>query len=63
MAVEGHATLFVSVSAPPADRDQALRVAAEHFAFCPDNIWQGGSATTLAEYADQLIDSKVWAFW
>jgi hypothetical protein len=34
----GFDTLYVSVAAPPVTLDQALRVAAEHFAFCPDEI-------------------------
>ncbi|MCX4538149.1 DUF4253 domain-containing protein (plasmid) [Streptomyces sp. NBC_00841] len=45
----------------PTGRDAALAVAAEHFAFCPDNIWQG--AGSLTAYADQLIDADEWKFW
>ncbi|MDP9831144.1 DUF4253 domain-containing protein [Kineosporia succinea] len=55
----GFADLYVSVAAPPATKDEALRVAAEHFAFCPDNVW----ATSLAEYADDLLGDPVWRFW
>ncbi|GHJ47949.1 hypothetical protein Cs7R123_52910 [Catellatospora sp. TT07R-123] len=58
----GFAELYVSVAAPPATADEALGVAAEHFAFCPDNVWQG-TATDLAEYARMLVDQPVWAFW
>ncbi|MGW6753788.1 DUF4253 domain-containing protein [Streptomyces sp. NPDC055006] len=36
-----YARLDLSVAAPPQTLDKALAVAAEHFAFCPDNIWQG----------------------
>ncbi|MBD0737341.1 hypothetical protein BGM09_29320 [Streptomyces sp. CBMA29] len=57
----GFSTLSLSVAAPPGDRATALAVAAEHFAFCPDNIWQ--SAGTLTAYADQLVDSHEWGFW
>ncbi|MCJ0875734.1 DUF4253 domain-containing protein [Streptomyces sp. AP-93] len=35
------ARLDLSVAAPPQTLHEALAVAAEHFAFCPDNIWQG----------------------
>jgi hypothetical protein len=59
----GFATLFLSVAAPPADREEALAVAAEHFAFCPDNIWQGREPAPLAAYAERLIDNGSWAFW
>jgi hypothetical protein len=57
----GFADLYVSVAAPPADQGEALRVAAEHFAFCPDNIWQGKSP--LSAYANGLIDAPIWRFW
>jgi hypothetical protein len=57
----GFDTLDLSVAAPPATRDQALHVAAEHFAFCPDMIWQGGD--TLTAYAEQLIGLNCWSFW
>lgn len=55
-------TLTVSVAAPPADLDAALHLAAEHFAFCPDNLWQG-SYPTIAEYAPPLLDAQSWSFW
>jgi hypothetical protein len=59
----GADTLSVSVAAPPRDREAALRVAAEHFAFCPDTVWQGRSPYTLAAYADRLVDRGAWTFW
>ncbi|MCY9784190.1 DUF4253 domain-containing protein [Nocardiopsis sp. EMB25] len=58
----GFDTLTLSVAAPPADTEQALRVAAEHFAFCPDQIWQG-HAHRLRDYAERLVDRPVWTFW
>lgn len=57
----GFADLYLSVAAPPATLDQALHVAAEHFAFCPDNIWQGPGS--LAAYAECLVDEDSWRFW
>ncbi|WP_327700717.1 DUF4253 domain-containing protein [Streptomyces decoyicus] len=57
----GFSTLLLSVAAPPADRDASLAIAAEHFAFCPDNVWQGPGNLTV--YADQLIDAHEWEFW
>ncbi|MER6914529.1 DUF4253 domain-containing protein [Streptomyces sp. NPDC000594] len=59
----GFATLHLSVAAPPADREAALAVAAEHFAFCPDNVWQGPRPQSLASYADRLIGANCWEFW
>ncbi len=55
--------LVVSVAAPPTTMAEAEAVAAEHYAFCPDNIDQG-SRTTLREYAErEVLNEKVWAFW
>ncbi|MEV6680475.1 DUF4253 domain-containing protein [Streptomyces erythrochromogenes] len=58
----GFSTLHLSVAAPPNGLDEALTVAAEHFAFCPDTIWQG-ARPTLAAHAEHLIDLNCWEFW
>ncbi|MGN9761672.1 DUF4253 domain-containing protein [Streptomyces sp. SD31] len=59
----GFDTLLVSVAAPPTTLAEAEALAAEHFAFCPDNIWQG-SDTTLRAYAEnQLLNQPAWYFW
>jgi hypothetical protein len=55
-------SLTVSVAAPPADLDAALHLAAEHFAFCPDNLWQG-HPHTIGEYAPLLLGARSWWFW
>ncbi|WP_345581035.1 DUF4253 domain-containing protein, partial [Nonomuraea rosea] len=44
----GLADLYLSIAAPPSTLQEALHVAAEHFAFCPDNIWQNSHPYTLA---------------
>ncbi|MFJ9154624.1 DUF4253 domain-containing protein [Streptomyces sp. NPDC102270] len=55
--------LVVSVAAPPATREEAEAVAAEHFAFCPDNITQGHHEA-LSEYAEHaVLGQRVWSFW
>ncbi|MER7468622.1 DUF4253 domain-containing protein [Streptomyces sp. NPDC097981] len=59
----GSDTLHLSIATPPTNREDALLVAAEHFAFCPDNIWQGPRPQTLAAYAERLIDTHCWEFW
>lgn len=56
-------TLQLSVAAPPTTIEEALRVAAEHFAFCPDNVWQGKAPCTLAAYAERLVNAEGWHFW
>ena len=57
----GFDELSLSVAAPPVTPDHALRVAAEHLAFCPDNIWQG--VGSLEEYAKGLVGADHWSFW
>lgn len=63
VALDGFATLHLSVAAPPVNHDQALRVAVEHFAFCPDTIWQGAAGENLTTYAKKLIGAEHWVFW
>ncbi|WP_432020488.1 DUF4253 domain-containing protein [Streptomyces sp. 1222.5] len=48
-----YARLDLSVAAPPQTLDEALAVAVEHFAFCPDNIWQGYESIRL--YAEEAL--------
>ncbi|MFE1869361.1 DUF4253 domain-containing protein [Streptomyces sp. NPDC059496] len=57
-----YARLDLSVAAPPRSLDEALAIAAEHFAFCPDNVWQGYESIRL--YAEQaLLGNAHWTFW
>jgi hypothetical protein len=60
-------TLHLSVAAPPEDEREALSVAAEHFALCPDNVWQRllpfGQAAEISGYADELVASPSRSFW
>ncbi len=62
IGLAGYATLHLSVAAPPTTHDEALHIAAEHFALCPDNIWQSVKPYTLAAYAERLIDEQSWTF-
>lgn len=59
----GFDTLRLSVAAPPATREHAQRVAAEHFAFCPDNIVQGMCGTISAYAATYVLGKHDWSFW
>jgi hypothetical protein len=59
----GFAHLLVSVATPPTTPAEAEALAAEHFAFCPDNILQG-HPHTLTGYAEQhLLNQPAWRFW
>ncbi|MEE1751890.1 DUF4253 domain-containing protein [Streptomyces sp. SP18CS02] len=52
----------LSVAAPPRTMPDALAVAAEHHAFCPDNVWQGFD--TIRDYAAEAVLGKEhWSFW
>ncbi|UED85800.1 DUF4253 domain-containing protein [Streptomyces profundus] len=59
----GFDTLYLSVAAPARSFDEALPIAAEHFAFCPDNVWQREGSQTLAAYARDLVGASCWEFW
>jgi hypothetical protein len=54
-------TLTLAVGRPPRDLASATAIAAEHFAFCPDNIQQG--AGSIREYASLLVNERLWPFW
>ncbi|MFG2356796.1 DUF4253 domain-containing protein [Streptomyces sp. NPDC048521] len=58
----GFDTLVVSVAAPPVDLADAEALAAEHFAFCPDNLTQSGLGS-LGDYAKALVGERAWHFW
>ncbi|GAB7185452.1 hypothetical protein ATKI12_5283 [Kitasatospora sp. Ki12] len=45
----------------PDDLDQALPIAAEHVAFCPDNVIR--DTESLTDYAQELVLEKCWSFW
>ncbi len=56
--------LRLSVAAPPTTLDEALLIAAEHFAFCPDNVWQGEvDVQSIQDYAEKLVGQQNWTFW
>ncbi|MET7441740.1 DUF4253 domain-containing protein [Streptomyces sp. NPDC004082] len=55
--------LVLSVAAPPATPAAAEAVAAEHLAFCPDNITQGSHETLRAYARHEVLGKRVWSFW
>ena len=57
----GFDTLTLTVTNPPRDRAAAIALSAEHFAFCPDNVWQG--VGSLTAYAAALQGARLWTFW
>ncbi|MFJ9776793.1 DUF4253 domain-containing protein [Kitasatospora sp. NPDC101157] len=57
----GADSLYLSVAAPPRRLEEALLVAAEHAAFCPDNLFRSDQG--LAGYAEELVDEGCWSFW
>jgi hypothetical protein len=46
---------------PPQTEEEALALAAEHFAVCPDVVLQG--TETIERYASLLQGQVAWAFW
>lgn len=57
----GFNTLELSVAAPPVTPEHAIKVAAEHWTFCPDSIIQGPG--NLIDYGEQIIGKYFWSFW
>ncbi|MFI5572122.1 DUF4253 domain-containing protein [Streptomyces sp. NPDC051740] len=55
----GFDTLAVSVAAPPVTAADAEALAAEHLAFCPDNL---AHSRTVGAYAETLIGARTWSF-
>ena len=49
------------VARPPQTRDEALALAREHFAYCPDVVFQG--VETLTALAAALHQHDTWYFW
>ncbi|MEU0101482.1 DUF4253 domain-containing protein [Streptomyces sp. NPDC006267] len=63
VVVLGFDTMIVSVGRPPATIEEARALAAEHYAFCPDNIDQS-PPHDLDVYAEKaLLDQEAWSFW
>ena len=53
---------ILEFSVPPVkDKEAALGVALEHFAFCSDIVFQGFD--TIGRLAGKLMQSTVWYFW
>ena len=53
--------LTFAVARPARNLAEAIAIAAEHTAICPDNVWQG--AGTLRDYARGLVQARAWTFW
>ncbi|MEV1045127.1 DUF4253 domain-containing protein [Streptomyces sp. NPDC049916] len=63
VVVLGFDTLLVSVGRPPTTPEEARALAAEHYAFCPDNIDQS-PPYDLDVYAQKaLLNQEAWSFW
>jgi hypothetical protein len=56
------ATLTLLVPNSPEDEGQALLMAAEIAALCPDALWQG-SHETIRELSRSLVGRPVWHLW
>lgn len=57
----GFDTLHLLVERPPWSAESAIRVSADHFAFCTDNVNQG--AGSIRELAQELEGAPIWSFW
>ncbi|WP_250291157.1 DUF4253 domain-containing protein [Streptomyces atroolivaceus] len=59
----GFDTLKVSVGRPPTTEAEAYALAAEHFAFCPDNIGATPPGGLCGYAHSHLLGQEVWTFW
>jgi Domain of unknown function (DUF4253) len=57
----GSDTLTLVARRPPRTERDALALAAEHFAACPDSVLQGSQ--TIVNYASLLRGREAWRFW
>jgi hypothetical protein len=55
--------LVVSVAAPPRTLAEAEAIAAEHYAFCPDNIDQSSHGSLRAYAEREVLGAHAWQFW
>ena len=53
--------LEVYVRRPPKDESTAMKLAREHFIYCPDNVHQGTG--TIGKLAGRLCRAHFWNFW
>jgi hypothetical protein len=61
--VQDQAVAQFRVAYPAGDRESALRLAVEHFEYCPDRVFQSTDEETLEALAAELLDAPVWYFW
>ncbi|HVM08737.1 MAG TPA: DUF4253 domain-containing protein [Acidimicrobiales bacterium] len=61
LVVLGRDTMELLVTRPPATAAEALPIAAEHYAFCFDNISQG--VGSISDYSSGLVGAVAWSFW
>lgn len=59
----GFDTMIVSVGRPPATIEEARALAAEHYAFCPDNIDQSPPYDLDAYAEKSVLNQEAWSFW
>ncbi len=59
----GSDTVAMDASRPPQDRESALRLAWEQFAYCSDTIGVAPGIQTLEDVAAKLLNASVWGFW
>lgn len=67
VAFVGPDTLLLSVARPPRSVEDCMSVAAEHYAFCPDQadpqIELRDTPVPLSEYAASIRGATLWRFW
>lgn len=63
LAVMSGATHELIVSRPPTTREQALKLAVEHYLYCVDCVHQTGLPATIKHRAASILNASCWYFW
>jgi Domain of unknown function (DUF4253) len=59
----GRDVMYLTVKAPATTQDDALKLAIEQFAYCPNIVLGSVGDCTLSGGAIDVLDSKCWQFW
>jgi len=63
LVVSSGATYELQVSNPPTSKEAAMKLAVEHYLYCPDCVEQSSAPNTIKYRAAKLLNGRTWYFW
>lgn len=63
LAVMSGATYELKVSHPPTTKEEAMKLAVEHYLYCIDCVTQTGLPATIKHRAASILKARSWYFW